>query len=121
MQNTDGQNQQRAKYDFSRELEEKLSEESRRERESVCKISFLREEKDKFFPNLEFREENENFVFKILTIETISRDQHSILQLEIEKNGPFPLEIFSRSRISSMPGRAISAEELSPRHTLGRK
>ena len=25
-------------------------------------------------------------------------------QLEIEKNGPFPLEIFSRSRISSMPG-----------------
>ena len=53
--------------------------------------------------NLEFREENENFVFKILTIENISRNEHSILQLEIEKNGPFPLEIFSRSRISSMP------------------
>ena len=103
MQNTDGQNQQRAKYDFSRELEEKLSEESRRERESVCKISFLREEKENFFPNLEFREENKNFFFKILTFENISRNENSILQLEIKKNEPFPLEIFSRSRISSMP------------------
>ena len=74
-----------------------------REENLVCKISFNREEKENFFQNLEFREENENFVFKILTIENISRNEHSILQLEIEKNGPFPLENFSRSRISSMP------------------
>ena len=80
-----------------------MREESRRERESVCKISFLREEKENFFPNLEFREENENFFFKILTFENVSRNENSILQLNIEKNGPFPLEIFSRSRISSMP------------------
>jgi len=86
-------------------LEEKFSEESRRERESVCKISFLREEKENFFPNLEFREENENFFFKILTFENVSRYENSILQLKIEKNGPFPLEIFSRSRISSMPAK----------------
>ena len=98
---------QRAKYDFSRELEKTLSEESRRERESVCKISFFREVKENFFQNLEFREENENFFFKILTFESISRNENSILQLEIEKNGPFPLEIFSRSRISSMPGWGI--------------
>ena len=84
---------QRAKYDFSRELEKTLSEESRRERESVCKISFFREVKENFFQNLEFREENENFFFKILTFESISRNENSILQLEIEKNGPFPLEI----------------------------
>ena len=95
---------QRAKYDFSRELEKTLSEESRRERESVCKISFFREVKENFFQNLEFREENENFFFKILTFESISRNENSFLQLEIEKNWPFPLEIFSRSRIFSMPG-----------------
>ena len=98
---------QRAKYDFSRELEKTLSEESRRERESVCKISFFREVKENFFQNLEFREINENFFFKILTFESISRNENSILQLEIEKNGPFPLEIFSRSRISSMPDSGL--------------
>ena len=103
---------QRAKHDFSRELEKTLSEESRRERESVCKISFLREEKENFFPNLEFREENENFFVKILTFENISRNENSILQLEIEKNGPFPLEIFSRSRISSMPGQGCQWSEV---------
>ena len=85
-----------------------MIEESRRERESVCKISFLREEKENFFPNLEFREENENFFFKILTFENISRNENSILQLEIEKNEPFPFEIFSRSRISSMPAGRCS-------------
>ena len=69
-------------------------------------------EKRNFLQNLEFREENKNFVFKILTIEIISRNEHSILQLEIEKNGPFPLEIFSRSRISSMPDTDIHAKHL---------
>ena len=63
-----------------------------------------------FFPNLEFREESENFFFKILTFESISRNENSILQLEIEKNGPFPLEISSRSRISSMPAKRLDME-----------
>ena len=69
----------------------------------MAKSHSIEKRKRNFLQNLEFREENENFVFKILTIENISRNEHSILQLEIEKNGPFPLKIFSRSRISSMP------------------
>merc|ERR1712015_137002 len=68
-----------------------------------AKYHSIEKRKRNFLQNLEFREENENFVFKILTIENILRNQHSILQLEIEKNGPFPLEFFSRSRISSLP------------------
>ena len=103
------------KHNFSPELEEKLREESRgeteffsqnfdsREENLFAKSHSIEKRKRNFLQNLEFREENENFVFKILTIENISRNEHSILQLEIEKNGPFPLEIFSRSRISSMP------------------
>ena len=59
-----------------------MSEESRRERESVCKISFFREVKENFFQNLEFREENENFFFKILTFENISRNENSILRAQ---------------------------------------
>ena len=74
-----------------------------REENLFAKSHSIEKRKRNFLQNLEFREENENFVFKILTIENISRNEHSILQLEIEKNGPFPLEIFSRSRISSMP------------------
>ena len=83
-----------AKYDFSRELEKTLSEESRRERESVCKISFFREVKENFFQNLEFREENENLFFKILTIENITRNGNYI--------------VLSRSRISSMSVLAVN-------------
>ena len=49
-----------------------MSEESRRERESVCKI---------------------------LTFESISRNENSILQLEKKMD-----HFLSRSRISSMPG-----------------
>ena len=79
---------------------------NREEKENLFAKSHSFEKRKRiFFPNLEFREENENFFFKILTFENISRNENSILQLEIEKNGPFPLEIFSRSRISSMPDR----------------
>ena len=86
------------KHDFSPELEEKLREESRGETEFFFSQNFDSQEenifakshsiektKRNFLQNLEFWEENENFVFKILTIENISRKEHSILQLEIEK------------------------------------
>ena len=58
---------------------------SRRERESVCKISFIREEKEKFsskshsfekrnfLQNHEFWEENKSFIFEILTIKNIEK------------------------------------------------
>ena len=57
---------QRAKYDFSRELEKTLSEESRRERESVCKISFLREEKENFFSKSRISRGEREFVLQNL-------------------------------------------------------
>ena len=58
---------------------------SRIERESVCKISFIREEKEKFsskshsfekrnfLQNHEFWEENKSFIFEILTIKNIEK------------------------------------------------
>ena len=67
---------------------------NREEKENLFAQSHsIEKRKRNFLQILEFREENENFVFKILTIENISRNEHSILQLEIEKNGAFPLEI----------------------------
>ena len=63
-----------------------------------------RRERESFFKILNFERRTRIFFLKILTIENISRNEHSILQLEIEKNGPFPRKIFSRARISSMPG-----------------
>ena len=65
-----------------------------------AKSHSIKKRKRNVLQNLEFREENENFFFEILTIENISRNEHSILQLEIEKKDHF----LSRSRISSMPG-----------------
>ena len=116
LQNTAAQNptiqlnmisHQNWKRNWGKNQEEKLSFFSQNfdswEENLFAKSHSIEKRKRNFLQNLEFREENENFVFKILTIENISRNEHSILQLEIEKNGPFPLEIFSRSRISSMP------------------
>ena len=74
-----------------------MREESRGETEFVSQTFDSQEEnlfakshsiekrKRKFLQNLEFREENKNFFLKILTIENISRNEHSILQVEIEK------------------------------------
>ena len=59
----------------------------------------IEKRKRNFLQNLKFREENENFFFKILTFESILRNENSILQLEIKKMDHF----LSRSRISSMP------------------
>ena len=66
---------------------------NREEKENLFAKSHSFEKRKNLFPNLEFLEERENLFFKILTFETISRNEHSILQLEIEKNEPFPLEI----------------------------
>ena len=69
LQNTAGKNPPKiAKYDFSRELKEKLREESRGE------ILNIEKRKRNFLQNLKFREENKNMFFKILTIEIISRN-----------------------------------------------
>ena len=54
---------QRAKYDFSRELEEKLSEESRREREFFSKSRISRGEREFFPQNLDIREHLEKWKF----------------------------------------------------------
>ena len=65
-----------------------------REENLFAKSHSIEKRKRNFLQNLEFREENENFVFKILTIESISRNEHSILQLEIEKMDHFPSRFF---------------------------
>ena len=56
-----------------------------REENLFAKSHSIEKRKRNFLQNLEFREENENLFFKILTIKNISRKEHSILQLEIEK------------------------------------
>ena len=91
------------KRNWGKNREEKLSFFSQnfdsREENLFAKSHSIEKRKRNFLQNLEFREENENFVFKILTIEIISRNDHSILQLEIKKMDHF----LSRWRISSMP------------------
>ena len=75
-------------------------------REYVCRMQ--RRDREIFFRISNFeRNFEKNLFFKILTIEKISRNEHSILQLEIKKTGPFPLKISSRSRISSMPAQQL--------------
>ena len=46
----------------------------------ICLQNLIHLRREIFLQNLEFREENENFFFKILTIKIISRNENSILQ-----------------------------------------
>ena len=69
---------QKAKYDFSPALEEKLREESRGKTDFFLskfwlsrKSHSIEKRKGNFLQNLEFQEENNNLFFKILTIEDL--------------------------------------------------
>ena len=65
----------------------------------ICLQNLIHLRREIFLQNLEFREENENFFFKILTIEIISRNENSILQREREQMDHF-LSRFSQGRES---------------------
>ena len=54
-----------------------------REENLFAKSHSIEKRKRNFLQNLEFREENENWFFKILTIENILRNENSILQFKI--------------------------------------